>query len=66
MNEDGHVEDVVVEADVTSVDGESVVEDIARHGFEHDEQFLTMLQQVYFMYYNVGTARGTTRSTPRS
>lgn len=29
------------------------VEEFARHGFEHDEQFLTMLQQVFFMYYNV-------------
>lgn len=29
------------------------LEEVSRHGFEHDEQFLTMLQQVYFMYYNV-------------
>ena len=28
-------------------------DDPGRHGFEADEEFLAMLQQVYFMYYNV-------------
>lgn len=45
----------VVDNDSTTLvsQGDSV-EEIARHGFDHDEQFLTMLQQVFFMYYNVG------------
>lgn len=29
---------------------------VFRHGFEADEEFLAMLQQVYFMYYNVSGA----------
>ena len=33
--------------------------DDPRHGFEADEEFLAMLTQVYFMYYNVR------RSIPR-
>lgn len=44
----------VMDTDSTTLvsQGDSI-EEIARHGFEHDEQFLTMLQQVFFMYYNV-------------
>lgn len=43
-----------VAADTSTLTISDTADEIARHGFEHDEQFLTMLQQVYFMYYNVG------------